>query len=99
MDGLWQNTYHMAVHGNSFNPETLDIAVEFNDNQSELDLLEVEQDLGLEDVDSEVEELDGQQKVVLEMVDARTQMDMINEGKEDSMAAGSGASRATGFKG
>ena len=53
MAGLEQNAYHMAVHGNSFNPKNMDVEVKFNDNQSELDLLEVEQDLGLEDADSE----------------------------------------------
>jgi hypothetical protein len=97
--GLEQNAYHMAVRESSFNPETLDVEVESNDNQSELDLLEVEQDLGLADIDSEVGEPDGQQKVVLEMVDARAKMDMMNGGKGDSMVAGSGASRATGFEG
>ena len=42
MAGLEQNAYHMAVRESSFNPETLDVEVESNDNQSELDLLEVE---------------------------------------------------------
>lgn len=40
----------------------------------------------------------GQQKVVPEMVNSRTQMDTTNKGKEDSMVEGSGASIETGFK-
>ena len=65
MDGLGQNASHMDVHGSSFNPETLYVEVESNDNQSELGLLEVEQYLGLTGIDSEVGEPDSQQKVVL----------------------------------
>ena len=59
----------------------------------------MEQDLGLADVDSEAGEPEGQQKVVIEMVDARSQMNMMNEGQGESMVAGSSASRATGFEG
>ena len=50
------------------------------------------------DVDSEVGEPDVHQKVMLEMVGVRTQMDMLNGGKGDSIATGNGASRATGFE-
>ena len=69
--GIRQNTHPMTVHRSIFNIETLDTEVEFNNNQSEFDLLEVEHDIGLADVDSEIEEPDGQQKVVLEMVSIR----------------------------
>jgi hypothetical protein len=31
MDGLGQNAYHMTVHGNSFNPETLDVEVKLRE--------------------------------------------------------------------
>ena len=61
--------------------------------------LEVDQDLGLADVDSEVGEPDSQQNMVLEMVDARAQLDMLIETKGYSMATGSSASRAAGFEG
>ena len=56
MAGLGQNAYHIAVHGSSFNPETLDIEGGFTNNHLELKLLEVRQDFGLVDVDSEVGE-------------------------------------------
>ena len=46
------------------------------------------QGLGLSDIDSEVGQPEGQQKVVPEIVDARAQLDMMNESKGDSMISG-----------
>ena len=50
MEELGFNTYYMAREASTFDQETLEVEVEFNGNQSEIDLLEMEQEFGLEDV-------------------------------------------------
>ena len=98
MDGLGPNTYHLAKHGSRFNLETLEVEVEFNDNQGELDLLEMEREFGLEEERGDKENSVTNQKVVIEMADART-LELFSGGRGDSMVADGGASRLSGFDG
>ena len=98
MEGMGPSTYDMAKYASTFNRETLEVDVEFNDNQSEIDMREMEQDLGLDDDSVVVNAREIQNEVVIEMADART-LELFKGGKGDSMVASGGASRRTGFKG
>ena len=49
MEGLGPNAYHMAREASTFNRETLEMEVDFNENQSDIDLHKMEQEFGLED--------------------------------------------------
>ena len=84
MDGLGPNTYHLAKHGSVFNPETLEVEVEFNENQLEIDLLEMEREFGLEEEIVDKDSPTIKQKVVIEMADART-LELFSGGKGDTL--------------
>ena len=43
------DVYYMAKHASTFDQETLKVEVDFNENQSEIDLLETKLEFGLED--------------------------------------------------
>ena len=47
MEGLGPNTYFMARAASTINRETLEVEIDFNDNQSEIDMCEMEQELEL----------------------------------------------------
>ena len=49
MEGMGPNTYDLAKYASTFNQETLEVDVEFNDNQSDIYMHEMEQELGLDD--------------------------------------------------
>ena len=62
----------MAREANTFNRETLEVEVEFDENQSEIDLRKMEQELGLDDDSADANAPEVQNEVVTEMADART---------------------------
>ena len=97
MDSLGYNAYTMTNFLSTFDPKTLEVEVEFNENQSEIDLLKMEREFEFEDDSGDADVPEGHQTVVIEMADART-LELFNKGKGDSMVAGSGASRRTGYE-
>ena len=96
MEGMGPNTYGMARYTSTFNQEGLEVDVEFTDNQSEIDMREMEQELGLDHDSVVLNAYETQNKVIIEMADART-LDLFKGGKGNSLVASGGASRRTGF--
>ena len=97
MEEMGPNTYHLAKYASTFNQETLEVDVEFNDNQSEINMCEIEHELELDDNSVIVKAHDIQNEmVIIGMADART-LELFKGGKGDSMVASGGASRRTGF--
>ena len=47
MEGLGYGAYNMANYGSNVDPKALEMEVEFNENQSEINLLEMEHEFGL----------------------------------------------------
>ena len=45
MEGMGPSTYDLADHASTFNQENLEVGVDSNDNQSEIDMREIEQEL------------------------------------------------------
>lgn len=79
MEGLGSNASNMAKCGRRFDPETLEVEVEFNENQSEIELLEMKREFRLEDDSSNAGVPKGQHEVLIEMMDDRTLV-MFNGG-------------------
>ena len=69
MARLGPNTYDLAKYGSAFNQYTLEMDNEFNDNQSEIDMRELEKELGLDNNNSVVNAHEIQNKVIIEMAD------------------------------
>ena len=98
IEDLGSNAYITGTYWSSFDPATFEAEVEFNENQSEIDVLEMEREFGLEGDSGDANVPEGQQKVVIKMADART-LDLFNGEKGDIMITGSGASRRIGYEG
>ena len=78
---------------------TLEVDVGFNDNQSEIDMREMEQELELdEDSVSATAHKIQNEMVIIGMTDAKT-LEPFKEGKCDIMVASGGPLRRTGFEG
>ena len=98
MEGLGPDTYYMAKHASTFDRDTIEVEIDFNENQAEIDLLNMEQEFELGD-DSVVEDApDVQQGVVIEIADVRT-LEIFKRERGESMVTSGGASRRTGSKG
>ena len=80
MEGMGPNTYDLAKYASTFNQETLGVDVEFNDNQSDIYMREMEQELGLDD-DSVVVKTHKiwKKMVIIGMADTRT-LDLFKGG-------------------
>ena len=100
MEGLEPNAYYMAREASTLDQETLEVEVVFNENQSELDLLKMEREFGLEDDSFVAHDPKVQQEVVVEMADARTRtLEIVRGGRGNNMVTSGGASRRTGSEG
>ena len=62
----------MAKYASTSNQETLEVDVEFNDNQSEIDMRKMEQTLELDDNSVALNACEIQNEVLIEMTDVRT---------------------------
>ena len=71
-EGLGPSAYCMARKASTFNRETLGVEVEFNENQSEIDLRKMEREFGLDDDSVVVDAPEVQKEVEIELTDART---------------------------
>ena len=80
----------------TFNQETLEVEVEFNENQSEIDLRKMKQEFGVDTYSVVADAPEVQKEVVIEIVDART-LTIFRGGRYNIMVISSGASRRTGF--
>jgi hypothetical protein len=72
IEELGPNAYYMAKHASTFDQEILEVEVDFNENQPDIALLKVEREFGLEDDSVVTDAPEVQQRVVIEMTDART---------------------------
>ena len=84
MEGLGLISYYMTREASTFDRETLEVEVEFNENQSEIDLHEMKKEFGLDDDSVNVDAPEIQNEVVTEMVDART-LELFRGGRVNSM--------------
>ena len=96
MKGLGSNAYDVTRFVSTFDPETLGLEVDSNENQSEIDLLE-ELEFWFEDDSGDTDVPEVHQRVVIEMTYART-LELFKGGKGDSMVAHDGALRRTECK-
>ena len=98
MEGLGSNAYEKAKFASTFDRDSLEVEVGFNENLSEIDLLKMEREFGLDDDSGDADATEVQQRVVIEMANART-LDIFKDGTGDSMVASGGALRLTGYEG
>ena len=98
MGGLGSNTYDMVMYESNLDRKTLEVDVEFNENEPEVDLLKIEHEFGLEDDSGDMDVPEGHQRVVIERVYVRT-LELFKGGRGNSTVDSISAMRRTGYKG